>query len=68
MNFHLNQTNEILSKAQAAELLGVSERTLTRWHAEGSGPPVSKQGRKSYYFRQSVLHWLKAKERAGVRE
>jgi len=67
MNFHLNQSIDILSKAQAAELLGVSERTLNRWHSEGSGPPVSKQGRKSYYFRQSLLDWLKGKERAGVR-
>jgi predicted site-specific integrase-resolvase len=67
MNVHLNQSTDILSKAQAASLLGVSERTLTRWHAEGSGPPVIKQGRKSYYFRQSVLGWLKAKEREGVR-
>lgn len=67
MNFHLNQSTEILTKAQAAELLDVSERTLTRWHAEGSGPPVSKHGRKSYYFKTSVLTWLKAKEREGVR-
>ena len=67
MNFHLNQSTDILSKSQAAELLDISERTLTRWHAEGSGPPVSKKGRKSYYFKQSVLDWLKAKEREGVR-
>lgn len=49
-------------------MLGVSERTLVRWHSEGSGPPVCKQGRKSYYFGQSVLDWMKAKERAGVRQ
>jgi len=68
MNFHHNQSSEILSKAQAAELLDVSERTLTRWHAEGSGPPVSKHGRKSYYFKASVIAWIKAKEREGVRD
>ncbi len=67
MNVHLNQSTEILSKAQAAAMLGVSERTLTRWHADGSGPPVSKTGRKSYYFKASVLAWLKAMEREGVR-
>lgn len=61
------ENSAILSKAKVAELLGVSVRTLTRWHAEGSGPPVSKHGRKSYYFKDSVLTWLKAKEREGVR-
>lgn len=67
MNVHLDQSTELWTKTKTAETLGVSERTLSRWHAEGSGPPVSKQGRKSYYFRQSVLSWLKAKEREGVR-
>lgn len=67
MNVHLSHSVEILSKAQAAELLGITERTLNRWHSEGSGPPVSKHGRKSYYFKESLLAWLKKKERKGVR-
>lgn len=57
----------ILTKAEAAELLGISERTLSRRHAEGMGPPCIKHGRKVAYFEDSVLNWLASLERKGVR-
>ena len=56
-----------LTREQAAHEIGVSVRTLNRRHAEGSGPPRIKHGRKVAY-RLSQLHkWLIDHEHAGVR-
>jgi hypothetical protein len=39
-------SDELLSREQAAHLLKVSVRTLSRRHAEGSGPPRIKHGQR----------------------
>jgi hypothetical protein len=54
--------NEYLSPAQLAAELDICTKTLDRWRAFGSGPPVTKIGRKSYYSRASVTAWLQARE------
>lgn len=60
-------SRRILSKAEVAELLGISERTLNRRHSEGIGPPCIKHGRKVVYFEDSIIRWLESLERRGVR-
>lgn len=62
-----NFARRILTKSQTAFLLGISERTLSRRHAEGIGPPCIKHGRKVVYFEESVICWLEGLERKGVR-
>jgi len=55
-----------MTKAQAAEFLGMSERTLQRRHSEGVGPPRIKVGGKILYFEDSLIRWLKAHEKEPV--
>lgn len=59
--------NRIFTKAQAALFLGISERTLSRYHAEGIGPPRIKYGGKVVYLEESLMEWLKSLERTSVR-
>lgn len=51
-----------LTPTEVAELLGVSTRTLSRWHALRMGPPRSKVGRTVLYRKAAVDDWLKANE------
>jgi hypothetical protein len=58
---------------QLARELGVSERTLARWHAMRLGPPRVTIGRRPYYRLISVAEWIalqeeKPPERRGKRE
>ncbi len=50
------QSNEskLLSRKQAAEILGVREQTLSVWAMDGRGPAPTKIGTKSMY-RHSIL-------------
>jgi len=63
----INNPRRILKKCEAAEFLGVSERTLSRLHAEGKGPPRSKVGRSARYFEDNLVEWLESIECKGVR-
>jgi predicted DNA-binding transcriptional regulator AlpA len=51
-----------LTKAQAAAELGITDRTLNRWHTERMGPPRTKIGSRIYYRREAVAEWLKSRE------
>ena len=50
------QSNEskLLSRKQAAEILGVQEQTLAVWAMDGKGPAPTKIGTRSMY-RHSIL-------------
>ena len=61
----LDTSNPYLTKDEAAEFLRVSPRTLSRWQAEGSGPPRIKRGRLILYSRQSLVTWLQSHETLG---
>ena len=64
----LNSPQEqLLNKPQAAEFLGISERTLSRLQAEGIGPPRVKIGRRVVYLLDSLLLWLKSQEIGPIR-
>ena len=47
-----------LLQRTVAERLGLSERTLERMRAEGSGPRFSKAGRRVLYRLEDVEEWL----------
>lgn len=51
-----------LTPTEVADILGVSERTLTRWHSLRQGPPRCKIGRAVRYVASSVADWMASHE------
>lgn len=51
-----------LTPAQLAEQLGVSLRTLSRWHTQRIGPRRVTNGRLILYRADAVREWLDAGE------
>ena len=47
---------------QLAKELGISERTLARWHTMRVGPPRVTIGRRPLYKRSSVAAWIERQE------
>ena len=56
------QLEGYLRPPQLAERLGVSLRTLSRWHAERTGPPRITKGRLALYRLEALHQWLEANE------
>ncbi len=54
---------EYLTPAETASQLGVSVRTLDRWHLLRVGPPRTELGKKIYYRREAVAAWIRDQER-----
>lgn len=52
-------TDEFLTGEAAALALGISHRTLYRWHRLRKGPPQIKIGRKVYYRADAMREWLR---------
>ena len=52
-----------LTPAQAAELLQVNVRTISRWSLEDASMPVLRRGRVVRFPREALLAWLKRQER-----
>lgn len=49
----------LLKQRQAADLIGVSERTLECWRSRGSGPPFVKISRRAVrYRREDIDQWV----------
>ena len=59
--------HELVDRKSAAELLGVSPRTLDRWHLLREGPPRIAVGRQVRYRVSAIEAWLLAQETAGIR-
>lgn len=53
---------EFLTGEAVASALGVSHRTLYRWHRLRKGPPQIKIGRKVYYRAEALSVWLRGLE------
>ena len=53
---------EYLRREELAEQLGVSTRTIDRWHSLRNGPPRIAIGRTILYNLDSVRDWLQARE------
>lgn len=49
----------------AAQLLGVSERTLARWRLDGAGPPFFRMGGGVFYSRPAIEEYLRRASAAG---
>jgi excisionase family DNA binding protein len=56
-----------LTAAQVAELLQVSEKTVTRWSLEDSSMPVLRRGRVVRFERAPLLAWLSRQSRSARR-
>ena len=56
-----------LAPAQLAEQLGVSVRTLSRWHAQRIGPARCTVGKLILYRIDAVHEWLEGRENEPVR-
>ena len=54
----MQPTTTHLKPTAVAELLGVSRRTLSRWHALRVGPARCKVGRTILYRQASITEWL----------
>lgn len=53
---------DYVSKADLAEMLGVSLRTLDRWEFDDIGPRRTKIGRLVLYEKAEVKMWLDGKK------
>lgn len=51
-------TESLLAEIYAAELLGLSSRTLQAWRSRNEGPPFVRVGRAVRYRRQDLLDWV----------
>lgn len=56
----MNSQPILLNEKQAAEILNISRRTLSRLTANGEVPSV-KIGRLRRYSRQALLDWIETK-------
>ena len=59
--------SEYLDDAALATELKVSVRTIWRWREMRADPPSTRFGKKVYYHRDSVVRWLKEREREPAR-
>ncbi len=53
---------------RAAELIGMSKRTLEKWRSEGNGPPFLKLGRRVLYSVADLEEWLRSRRRRSTSE
>lgn len=58
----MDTKNEHMKPAEVAALLGVSLRTLSRWHALRVGPARCKVGRTVLYRKKAFESWLAQNE------
>jgi predicted DNA-binding transcriptional regulator AlpA len=57
----------LLTPKDLALELGVTERTIARWHRHRIGPPRIRIGRKVYYRKDSVIAWVGSCENSEPR-
>ena len=55
-----------VKRHEAAAMLGVSTRTLQRWHKQGFGPRRSI-GKRFYYIKSEIQEWIASHGRGGKR-
>ncbi len=53
---------------RAAELIGMSGRTLEKWRSEGTGPPFLKLGRRVLYSLADLETWVRSRRRLSTSE
>ncbi|GGD19440.1 helix-turn-helix transcriptional regulator [Sinisalibacter lacisalsi] len=63
----MSNNNTHLKPSEVGALLGVSLRTLNRWHARRVGPARCKVGRTVLYRKEAVDAWLARNETQPLR-
>jgi hypothetical protein len=54
----LRRDFSIMTPAELAQMLEVSEFTINQWRASDNGPAYTKLGRRVYYRKQDVMSWI----------
>lgn len=49
---------DLVSRVEAAAMLGVHWRTLWKWNKQGYGPRPTRMGWKIFYRRAAIVEWL----------
>lgn len=63
------KNEHLVSSTEAADLLGLSPRTLERWRVTGGGPLFIKAGRKTIRYRPAdLLAWIDAQVRTHTNQ
>ncbi len=58
-----HQSPVLLDQAGAAEILGLSPRTLESWRVTGTGPRFVRLGRRAIRYRRAELErWISEQE------
>lgn len=61
MTDSLSSPPRYLDSQAAADLYGVSTKTLEKWRQNGFGPPFVKLGKAVRYERAALLAWAEAR-------
>jgi excisionase family DNA binding protein len=60
------RTPILLNTKEAADALGLSERTLERWRVTGGGPRYVKVGRAVRYLLADLIEWVEERRRQST--
>lgn len=66
-NTHFRLIDELVDRITAAQMLGVSPRTLDRWHLLRIGPPRITLGRQVRYRVSALEAWILKQEVEPIR-
>jgi hypothetical protein len=58
----------LLGTTEAAELLGLSPHTLSKWRVTGMGPPFQSLGRRCLYDPERLRRWATSREMKSTSE
>ena len=58
----------LLGTAEAAEFLGLSPHTLSKWRVTGMGPPFQALGRRCLYDPEALRCWAASRARKSTNE
>src|SRR5215470_1756602 len=63
----IDELPEYLTPRQVAHLLGIDEKTVTRWSLSDTSMPVLRRGRVVRFHRDRLMEWLQRQEPHGAR-
>lgn len=56
---------DLLTRAEAALVIGVSVSSMNQWSMAGRGPRFVRLGKSTYYKRSDLAAWISTQSRAG---
>lgn len=66
MTNSFSTSNELLTTAQAAELLGIKKNTLEYWRLQGKSPVFLKIGKNVRYEKSEIVTFLESSRRTST--